>query len=377
MTFNPKDLLPKSSTTSTTATKLSGVGSSRTKTQQQNNISEDWTKFGKRQILSIGNKKRHHNQQVDIEEDDNIDVGESSSDEEEGRTSAVREKKKRKVVAKVSSTHQTDVSTITTTDGVEGVDSTVNDIIPNTKKKKKKKKGKKERAKDNNNKDTSIEQQSLDNENTTDAQQSVAKEVVASDEDADETSATKNSISNTNDTSNTTTATNTTTKRKRKKVRSRQKNIRKDNREVKPSHLIIGNEDYKGRPMTKETCEKLGIQSKKSEDGKKNLKRKGIVDALFDSGEWVGSEDKTDITTNDDETAKNTTGEEDIKQPKEDVEGDTLTRIGDCIVGSSSNIDNDDDTNKDDVGENILNADSKKKKGKKQKKRKFKNLVVG
>jgi len=372
--FNPKDLLPKSA--STTATKRSGVGS--TKTQHQN-ISEDWTKFGKRQILSIGNNKKRHNQQHDdIEEDDNIDIdNESNSDEEEGRTSAVREKKKRKVVANVSSTHQIDVLKTNSDGDIQGTsaDSTVDIISTTNTKKKKKKKGKKERAKD---KDTSIEQPSH-NENTTDAQQSISKEVVASGKDAKETTATTKdgSITNNNAPDNTATNTTTNTKRKRKKVRSRQKNIRKDNREVKPSHLIVGNDDYKGRPMTKETCEKLGIQSKKSEDGKKNLKRKGNV-ALFESGQWVGDgEDKNDITTNDDETAKNTTGEEDIKQPKEDV-GDTLTRIGDCIVGnSSSNIDNDDTTNKDDVGENILNEDSKKKKGKKQKKRKFKNLVVG
>ena len=363
--FNPKDLLPKSSTN--TATSKRGVGSTKT---QQNNISEDWTKFGKRQILSIGNKKRH-NQHDDIEEDDNIDIGnESSSDEEEGRTSAVREKKKRKVVAKVSSTHQLDLPKANTDgSGIEGV----GDILSTSNtKKKKKKKGKKERAKD---KDTSIEQQSL-NEDTTDAQQSTAKEAVASDKDANETNATKDdSITNTNNKSNTTTdtdntATNTNTKRKRKKVRSRQKNIRKDNREVKPSHLIIGNDDYKGRPMTKETCEKLGIESKS--EGKKNLKRKGNV-AMFDSGQWVGSEDKNDTTTNDDDESNvNNMSGEDIKQPKEDV-GNTLTRIGDCIVGNSSNIDNDDTT----VGENILNEGSKKKKGKKHKKRKFKNLVVG
>ena len=82
----------------------------------------------------------------------------------------------------------------------------------------------------------------------------------------------------------------------------------------------------------------MGIQSKS--EGKKNLKRKGNVDAMFDSGQWVGDgEDKNDINDHDDDSAKNTSGEEDIKQPKEDV-GDTLRRIGDCIVGSSSNIDN-------------------------------------
>jgi len=50
-------------------------------------------------------------------------------------------------------------------------------------------------------------------------------------------------------------------KRKRRKVRSRQKNIRKDNRSVddKPAHLIPGNNDYQGRPITQATREKLNL----------------------------------------------------------------------------------------------------------------------
>lgn len=42
-------------------------------------------------------------------------------------------------------------------------------------------------------------------------------------------------------------------KRKRVKTRSKQKNIRRDNRPatVKPAHLQIGSKDYKGRPITK------------------------------------------------------------------------------------------------------------------------------
>ena len=50
-------------------------------------------------------------------------------------------------------------------------------------------------------------------------------------------------------------------KRKRRKVRSRQKNIRKDNRSAdeKPAHLIPGSRNYQGRPMTEATREKLNL----------------------------------------------------------------------------------------------------------------------
>jgi hypothetical protein len=50
----------------------------------------------------------------------------------------------------------------------------------------------------------------------------------------------------------------------RTKTRSKQKNIRKDNRsnDAKPAHLQIGSKDYNGRPITKETKSKLKIQSK-------------------------------------------------------------------------------------------------------------------
>jgi hypothetical protein len=61
-----------------------------------------------------------------------------------------------------------------------------------------------------------------------------------------------------------TTEANTTTKnqkpqRKRKKVRSKQKNIRKDHRTMpeKPGHLIPGNPNYQGRPLTQATRERL------------------------------------------------------------------------------------------------------------------------
>lgn len=47
--------------------------------------------------------------------------------------------------------------------------------------------------------------------------------------------------------------------KKRRKIRSRQKNIRKDNREVKPDHLIVGQKHYQGRPLTSETRSKLNL----------------------------------------------------------------------------------------------------------------------
>ena len=48
-------------------------------------------------------------------------------------------------------------------------------------------------------------------------------------------------------------------KRKRRKVRSRQKNIYKDKREKKPEHLVPGNKNYQGRPLTAETRTKLNL----------------------------------------------------------------------------------------------------------------------
>jgi len=48
-------------------------------------------------------------------------------------------------------------------------------------------------------------------------------------------------------------------KRKRRKVRSRQKNIYKDKRDVKPAHLTPGHHNYQGRPLTAETRAKLHL----------------------------------------------------------------------------------------------------------------------
>lgn len=54
-------------------------------------------------------------------------------------------------------------------------------------------------------------------------------------------------------------ASTSSTKRKRRKIRSKQKNIYKDQREKKPEHLIVGNKNYQGRPLTAETRAKLNL----------------------------------------------------------------------------------------------------------------------
>lgn len=68
--------------------------------------------------------------------------------------------------------------------------------------------------------------------------------------------------------------------RRRRKVRSKQKNIYKDKRDVKPAHLIPGNSNYQGRPLTVETQTKLSMTK--------------IVPSPFASDVWIrsGNNDK-------------------------------------------------------------------------------------
>lgn len=48
-------------------------------------------------------------------------------------------------------------------------------------------------------------------------------------------------------------------KKKRRKIRSRQKNIYKDNRAEKPSHLIQGQDNFRGRPLTPATRQRMNL----------------------------------------------------------------------------------------------------------------------
>lgn len=308
------------------------------------NISEDWTRFGKKQILSIGKKRQRI-----YDEDEAIDVAvgydDSSSDGEEGRTSAVKEKK-RNVVRPPSAPMSAGAV----------ADAVVASAPP---KKKKKKKGKKERAK----------------ESTTAGNPPVAADVPKSTKENDDSTGEKNDNPQQKEGPK---KDNPNTKRKRPKARSRQKNIRKDNRSAsdKPSHLVLGRPEYAGRPMTKETRKKLGIFKEETSDNAASA-----ADIAFDSGEWVGGDETkfdeaVDLDVNDVEREGNSKEEdESTKKSKPEDVGESLTKIGDCIV--DCNAAKSDDANEQDVGEGIFAKSEDKKKKKRKKKRKFKNLVVG
>lgn len=320
-----------------------GVGavSSTSASSSEANVSEDWTKNIKKQILSVGKKRSYVADYGDDDDAGGLDNGynSSSDDEEEGRTTAVKERKKKKA-------RQTDVTPVLT-DGdalvveeeANPITSTTSDTVT-TKSKKKKKKGKKERAQE---------------------QQPQAVQDV---EDATATTTTPN------DTEQNTTTTavepgntgsNNNTKRKRKKVRSKQKNIAKDNRTAneKPSHLVLGRADYGGRPMTQTTKDKLGIKTKLKVKSNKAAK----LDDAFESGEWVDEAGLKGGNVADDNKAKpadNGDNNHDIGEPTEkpQKEEGSLKKIGDCIVSM----------NNDDTGEPLT------KKKKKSKKKKYKNV---
>mmetsp|Transcript_2629 Transcript_2629/g.4066 ORF Transcript_2629/g.4066 Transcript_2629/m.4066 type:complete len:111 (-) Transcript_2629:180-512(-) len=83
-----------------------GAASPATTAGASENVSEDWTKSIKKQILNVGKKRRHDNIYGEDDNDDDNDAadGNSGSDEEEGRTTAVKERKKKKTTVPVVST---------------------------------------------------------------------------------------------------------------------------------------------------------------------------------------------------------------------------------------------------------------------------------
>lgn len=319
------------------------------------NLSEDWTKSVKKQILSVGKKRRHEDYVDDNDGDDAIGFGNdknSSSDEEEGRTTAVKERKKKKVRPDFVPPVSTDIALV-----VEDIPTTTKSPTNDTKTKKKKK-GKKERAQEQQVEDAKKEEVAVPTSTTT------ASEKVLN---------TANNNSQINSSSN--------KKRKRKKVRSRQKNIAKDNREVnkKPSHLVLGRADYAGRPLTQTTRDKLGIKNIIKTSTVKS-KQTAKLDDAFESGEWVREEN---LKVDDDKmkklqqtaalgpdrtngfspglTARNSVDVDagvTKKQKKSTSEEGILTKIGDCIVRSDAN--------------NVGNDKHPKKETKKHKK-KYKN----
>ena len=111
-------------------------------------------------------------------------------------------------------------------------------------KKKKKKKGKKER-----------QLKKEEEEETTEAE--ISKEETTDKDDTNTAADTKSKEGKPNEAHNQDQPKHQ--KRKRRKVRSRQKNIYKDNRaaDQKPDHLLPGGYEYKGRPITPATRTKL------------------------------------------------------------------------------------------------------------------------
>ena len=347
-----------------------GVGavSSTSASSSEANVSEDWTKNIKKQILSVGKKRSYVADYGDDDDAGGLDTGynSSSDDDEEGRTTAVKERKKKKA-------RQTDVTPVST-DGdalvveeeTNPITSTIASDTVTTKSKKKKKKGKKERAQ---------EQQP---QAVQDAEDATATTTTTPNDTEQNTTTTAVEPSNTG-------SNKSNTKRKRKKVRSKQKNIAKDNRTAneKPSHLVLGRADYSGRPMTQTTKDKLGIKTKSKVKSNKAAK----LDDAFESGEWV---DEAGLKKEEDNKPKlkvaaasgpdgtngfapgwtarssplnqgdnnnDDTGEPMTKKQKKEEEG-SLKKIGDCIVSM----------NNDDTGEPMT------KKKKKSKKKKYKNV---
>lgn len=303
------------------------------------NKSEDWTRFGKRQILSVGKKKEALRYNDD--DDELADGYHSSSDEEDGRTAAGKEKKKKKISIKTVKQN-----------GMVNAAETMGHS-PKAKSTEKKLKTKKKKKKSNSTQadNTSVTEQDAMG-SIESAQSNFTQLDACVDNDIKDGATTVNEVPQNDETMN---------KKKRKKIRSRQKNIRKDHRaeNAKPSHLIVGTNEYCGRPMTKETRQKLGIHS----TAKKIIKSRSTIDA-YESGEWVGFNKSNDIM---DEI-----NEESIPEMVEWRGTSTLTKIGDCLVNNDAKID---------VGHDVLtglndSATIKSTTTKKQK-RKFKNLLVG
>ena len=202
-------------------------GASAISTQHDSSKTVNHVGHSKKRILQVGSKKR--SRKVGYGDEDEEDDGDSSSgtadsdsEEDEGRTAIDSGGPK-------TNKNKSDLSKTNTV-----VASSSTEMIG--KPQQKKNLGKKERqrlAKDQLEKESSVPVETTtnsaaSNDNTTKERQ----------EGAD---------------------TNTQKLKRRKKVRSRQKNIRKDNRDVKPEHLVPGSRNYKGLPLTPETRAKLNL----------------------------------------------------------------------------------------------------------------------
>ena len=166
----------------------------------------------KKRILSVGKKRKHEDDSDNSGDDDVIE----SEEEDEGRTSIKASKKP-----------------LSTVDEIEAV-------IP-VKKAKKKKKSKKERMAEKAEKESQEAIAKPEEENqipSSKTEEPVQDFAISREPDVVEGRGSA-----------------VERKKKRRKVRSKQKNIKKDNRATheKPEHLRVGSKIYAGRPMTAET----------------------------------------------------------------------------------------------------------------------------
>jgi len=283
-----------------------------------------------KKILNVGRKRRSREDNVDDDEEDEnyIDGGDHgvNDDDDEmidgGRTNIVEKStlsKKGKSVAGSS-------------DKLTNDQAIVGSKIP------KKKLGKKERQRQKQQEETSAAA----------ATQVEVFEPVAENSAHEQDDETRDSAAeDTKDSAGLITHNNTEkypgAKKKRKKVRSRQKNIYKDNRtkDEKPAHLTRGNPNYQGRPMTEATREKLNLppptkkirpsynNSSKNQDGNTLF----VIDRSPDSpvgggGDDVGVKLAIDDFMNTDDTSPSNTNKEskdddnkDFKKKKREKSG--------------------------------------------------------
>ncbi|MGK3738247.1 MAG: hypothetical protein ACI8RD_004934 [Bacillariaceae sp.] len=191
-----------------------------------------------KKILNVGRKRRSREDDVDDDDEDYIDGGDHgvNDDDEEmidgGRTNIVE----KSTLSKKGKSVTGSSDKLTNDQAIEG---------------KKKKLGKKERQK-----------QKLQEETSAAVRLEVFEPVAESSaHEQDDAEDTKDSSDKTGLITHNNTEKYPSSKKKRRKVRSRQKNIYKDNRtrDEKPAHLTKGNPNYQGRPMTQATREKLNL----------------------------------------------------------------------------------------------------------------------
>jgi len=215
-----------------------GLGSSSSSSSQNQNKNSSLKDIheSKKRILKIGNKKRKHmNDDDDDDEEEekgNKEEADDDDDEEEGRTSVV----KTKTQPNVDIAHLIASETRTT----------------KPEKKKKKKKGKKERLLAEKEQESNQNNRQDSNENNNNNTNTINDE--ESNQNQLNTKNNKDGDASNDDKSK-------NKGRKKPKIRSKQKNVRKDNRptHLKPDHLKIGSVAYQGRPLTQETREFLNM----------------------------------------------------------------------------------------------------------------------